>query len=117
MSRRVRNAINRIGRVGEGLVRGVVDTATGLVGGLTEKEQETPDPIVTTPITQEKPAVEEVVTPTGQLSQSDKKDTSDTGLGDVESIFNAVTTGESSDPFTRLMKKNQDEERKKKAVM
>jgi len=65
---------------------------------------------------QEKPG-EEVVPTIGQLNQSGKKDTSDTGMGDVESIFNAITSGDSSDPFSSMLKKKEDEEKKKKSAV
>lgn len=109
MGGRVGRAFRRIGRIGEDLVRGTVGAVTGIVGGLAGQTPEE-DNIQT--LTQEKP-VEEVTTPVGQLSQGDKKEEGDVGLGDVESIFNAVT-GQGQDPFSRLMKKNQEEENKKK---
>jgi len=112
---RVGRAIRRIGRLGEDIVRGTVDTVGGIVGGLTGKEPELPE--VTEPITQQEKPVEEVVTPIGQLNQSGKKDTSDTGMGDVESIFNAITSGDSSDPFSSMLKKKEDEEKKKKSAV
>lgn len=112
MGRRVGRAFRRIGRIGEDLVRGTVGAVTGILGGLAGQtpEEDKVEPIQT--LTQEKP-VEEVTTPVGQLSQGDKKEEGDVGLGDVESIFNAVT-GQGQDPFSRLMKKNQEEENKKK---
>lgn len=109
MGGRVGRAFRRIGRLGEDLVRGTVGAVTGIVGGLAGQ---TPEEDKTEPITQEKP-VEEVTTPVGQLSQGEKKEEGDVGLGDVESIFNAVT-GQGQDPFSRLMKKTQEEENKKK---
>lgn len=117
MGRRVRNAVRRIGRVGEDIVRGTVDTGLGIIGGIIGQEPDIKEPeVTTTPITQE-PTEPEVVTPLGQLEQGKKESTSDTGLDDIESIFNSVVTG-GDDPFSNLMKKKKDdEEKRKRAVM
>lgn len=121
MGRRVRNAVRRIGRAGENIVRGTVDTGLGIIGGIIGQEPDIKEPEVvvsetTTPITQ-KPTEPEVVTPLGQLEQGKKESTSDTGLDDIESILNSVVTG-GDDPFSNLMKKKKDdEEKRKRAVM
>lgn len=116
MGRRVRNAVRRIGRAGEDIVRGTVDTGLGIIGGIIGQDPDIKEPETTTPITQE-PTEPEVVTPLGQLEQGKKESTSDTGLDDIESIFNSVVTG-GDDPFSNLMKKKKDdEEKRKRAVM